>query len=198
MADFNLNTIDIIGRKFGLFGYRIEEDQSTGLPSYEVPTITIQEAAMYSELGTPIYDIIRFKGGTVPGTDQTFDGLDLMDFPLISLTRSKNVLKTPVAGRPGTVKELITLGDWQVAIRGVLVASEGSLRPIKEMKSLQALADLPVVLQVESELLNTLGINSLVIETIDFQPLEGFLNVQPYVLGCSSDEPVEAQRIDAL
>lgn len=199
MPDFNINIPALTQRIFGINGYRIEEASYASIPEYkEVEVLPVEEAVAYSSLGTPIYDIVRFKGGVVPGTDQAYDGLDLVDFPLISLTRSKNIQKTIVAGRPGEVKELISLGDWQVAIRGVLVASGSALRPVKEMKALQALADLPLALQVESELLNRLGINSLVIETIDFQPLEGFLNVQPYVLGCSSDEPIEAQRIEAL
>lgn len=199
MVDFNLNIEGLAARYFGINGYRIQPTDNQSLPQYsEVQAIPIEEAAAYSALGTPIYDIVRFKGGTVPGTDQTYEGLDLVDFPLISLTRSKNIVKTAVAGRPGTVKELISLGDWQITIRGVVVANGSALRPLQEMKALQVLADLPVSLQVESELLNRLGINSLVIETLDFQPLEGFLNVQPYVLGCTSDEPIEAQLLDAL
>lgn len=199
MPEFQFNISEILRRAFGVSGYQIDRPETPGLPSYkEVSTITLAQIADYGPMGFPIYDVIRFKGGTVPGTDEIFESLDLLDFPLIQVSRQKNILETVVVGKSGTVKELISNGDHSVQIRGVLVEHDSEKLPLEKVQRLKRICDLPVALEVESLVLNTLGIDSLVIQSYDFPPLEGFVNVQPYVLSCVSDEPVEAQILSNL
>jgi hypothetical protein len=56
---------------------------------------------------------------------------------------------------------------------------------------MNALAHVPIDIEVEGDVLNLLGINNLVILKVSWPRLEGFTNVQPYILTCISDEPIE-------
>ena len=47
----------------------------------------------YSALGTPYFDIAKFRGGAIPGTDILYEGLELRDAPLISSSRPKVIAK---------------------------------------------------------------------------------------------------------
>ena len=119
MPEFQFNISEVLRRAFGISGYQIDTPESSGLPSYkEVSTISLAQVADYGPMGYPIFDVVRFKGGTVPGTDEIFESLDLRDFPLVQVSRQKNILETVVVGKAGTVKELISNGDHSIQIRG--------------------------------------------------------------------------------
>lgn len=199
MPEFRFSIPQLLQQAFGVSGYRIDEPEPPSSPLYkEIRTVDLSEFAAYGPLGFPIYDVIRFKGGTVPGTDEIYESLDLVDYPLIQVSRQKNIVETAVAGRSGTVKELISNGDHSIQIRGILIEHDSEKVPLEKIQRLKRICDLPVAFEVESQVLNTLGIDSLVIRSYDFPPLEGFVNVQPYVLSCVSDEPVEAQILNNL
>lgn len=149
----------------------------------------------------PIWEQVSFPAGTYKVGQQefTYPELQLPPATVVDVHRQKTVVKTPVAGRDGTVKELIGAEDWRVRIRGVITPScleknpvgDANAYPYDEVRRLRNLVQLPAALDVVAEIFTTLGIDRLVIENLDLPRLESYPNVQPYTLDCVSDEAVE-------
>lgn len=118
--------------------------------------------------------------------DKTFGTYRFPDTSLIDITMQKNIVTTVIQGRTGTVKELVSNGDYRVRIRGVLTG-EGVNYPFEEVGKLKLLADIPAAFPVSGWLFGTLGINSLVVESLSFPVVEGQVNAQSFVLDCISD-----------
>lgn len=117
------------------------------------------------------------------------DGLTL-NTVLVEFSLQKNIVKTAVQGRAGTVKECISNGDWAVSISGLLV-SDDKTYPQAEVNKLTEYATSNQALVVTNDLFSQLGINNLVIEEYNLPTAEGFINVQPFELSCVSDDPFE-------
>src|SRR5690348_6833399 len=78
------------------------------------------DAGLYkSLLGTPVMQDLTF--GTATYTDQDTGRekktpvITLINF-LLTVTQEKNIVKTPIHGSNGTIKEYIGLGDYQIKI----------------------------------------------------------------------------------
>ena len=56
----------------------------------------------------------------------------------------------------------------------------------------------PKDLQVESEILEWLGIYRMVVESWSLPVLEGYPNVQPFTITAISDQPIELRIRDGL
>ena len=188
---FQININDLIQQAFQIRGYKPKFDEEPTVIEYpNVPTIDLSgdEPFVTSVLGTPIYEIITWKAG---GAIADFE---MLDVPLVDITRPKNIIKTPVSGRNGTVKELISHSDFQVRIRGILVNYDNyQIPPYTQIQALHQLCELQRSIPVESKLLNLLGIYNLVINSYNFPRLEGQPSTFPYVLNCLSDEPFELE-----
>lgn len=113
----------------------------------------------------------------------------------ISLSASKNIVKTKILNQKGTIKEIIGQNDYLVAISGVLVGQFGyptiqdlqRAKPIVQMKQLIDISEARISVEVLSKYLNNFGIENLVIESFSFpQNLESS-NLQAFTLTCSSD-----------
>lgn len=183
----------IIQNVFGLSGFKLPTNPDSPSIIYNVPEIELQQAQVYTAIGTPIYDLVKFLGGTVKSTSQNYQGLDLLDAPLIAVSRKKVIIQTAIAGRDGSVKELISNGDWNVRIRGILASHDSPVYPYADVEALNRLVNVPAALEIESRLLNMFGINSLVIESFEFPDSNGFTNIQPYILNCISDYAPEVR-----
>lgn len=117
------------------------------------------------------------------------DGMTL-NTVLVEFSLQKNIVKTAVQGRSGTVKEYISNGDWAITISGLLVSEEKTY-PQEEVNRLTNYATGTQALTVTNDLFSQLGINNLVIEEYSLPTAEGFINVQPFELSCVSDDPFE-------
>lgn len=189
MAKFQINLVELTRNIFNLKGYI---PLIGGLPQpdikfEDIPTIEINEVTETSVLGTPIFETTRLFNNNDDGEE-----VILLDVPIIEVRYRKNIVKTAVQGRPGTVKELINDDDKIVTIRGLLVNDNSEKPPIEKLKVLHDVVLLPFELGVENTLLNQIfGIDNLVIESADYPKAVGFTNVQPYVLNCVSDDAIE-------
>lgn len=200
--EINLNILEISQKVFGIDGYlllpfqdnkskneyKMPEDSEDSKVVLEYPaelkTINEEDIAEYSALGTPIYDVVEFKlnGETV---------LRLIDVPLITVTRAKNVVKTQMEGKDGTVKEIISNDDYKINIRGILSNDTENKKPWDKIEEMNTTFNRNVTYQVTSKLFGKLGITDVVFENIDFTAIEGFVNLQPYSLNLMSDDPIE-------
>jgi hypothetical protein len=155
-----------------------------------------------SYLGTPVFSNLIFEPdpvlnttGTftdIDGIDQTFEGLRI-DTVLFQIGRSKNIVKTSVQGKNGTVKEYTSDGDFQISVNGAIVSENPNKYPAADVKKFIKLMSIPESIGVTSEFLSHFGITDVVVESYGMTQNSGFLNVQPFAITLLSDTPIELQ-----
>jgi hypothetical protein len=153
--------------------------------------------------GMQVFDAVIFKKPAGAGNQiQTFvpdsrnTGLitanDLvLEVALITATQEKNIVKTAVQGRNGTIKEYVSDGDWQISIRGVIVGELSNKRPSEELKKLDLFRGYNAEIDVISNFLDDLKVYTVVITNVTYEQREGMRNVYDYTLTCLSETPFE-------
>lgn len=136
---------------------------------------------------------VRFEGGTyltnVKGQTISFPAVNLIT-ALVSIRKTKKVIRGEIAGKDGEVIEYIGMGSAEVSISGVITAANGS-EPTNDVRDLNKLIDAPIAVSVVCPFLNTKGINKLVILDADLPQESGGLSYQTFTLNCISEVPIE-------
>ncbi|WP_293913096.1 MULTISPECIES: DUF6046 domain-containing protein [unclassified Sphingobacterium] len=155
-----------------------------------------EEYAELSELGTPILEKIILRPGSytdfeiVEGLPKkrtiNFDGYTFPIWPMVDVSQNKVIVKTAINGRPNTVKEYIYTDDHQVTIRGIITGI-GNEYPHQEKRQMYNMFAVNSSYEVEARGLNDIGVQSLVIENIDFGDIEGYNNVCTFTISAVSD-----------
>lgn len=174
-------------------GKGIESDKQD---DYIVGDYVTDESSRVSYLGTPVFSNLEIK----PFNYETLDGQQveisngiIIDTVIFTVTQTKNIVKTPIQGRNGTVKEYISDGDFQIEISGAIV-SPNSTYPETEVNELIEILKAPIPIPEDSlisEYLNWFGIHSIVVESYNFPQTEGFRNQQEFTISAVSDIPVQ-------
>lgn len=192
MEGNSFNIIELYAKVFGIKGVRFAISSNTpqgnngGEFEYSPLALPVPpQARALSILGTPIYEQITFKNKDFEYT--------LPDWPLIDIAGANIIVKTPINKRKGTVKEYINEDDYQVNIRGILINYYSDEYPYDLLEEFQQIFKKKEALQVTSPVLNILDIHNLVIENVRYPEVEGFNHIQPFVLQCLSDEPIELE-----
>ena len=152
--------------------------------------------------GNPVFSNIDFIGTDDDGKNQkTYTSLEgeQVPFPtlvintvLFSVNQSKNIVKTPIQGRNGTVKEYISDGDYDISIRGVIVSENANEYPKDEVRKLIEILRVQDSFSIASRYLNEVfDITDIVIESYSLPQSEGYHNVQAFEINAVSDEPIE-------
>lgn len=150
-----------------------------------------------SPLGTPIQSNIIFQAGEyVDDNDetQTWDELTYAA-ALITVTQTKKIVKTEIAGKNGTVKEYIGLDDYVVQVQGIITGANG-VHPKDEVAALKRMLDAPVPIPVSCAYLQNLGIMNLVVESYDIGQQEGGYSYQQFTITFVDDIPTELRISD--
>ena len=196
MAEFNLDINTLLGRAFGL-GRGKPFDPSKA----ESPTIRQEKPyeglpTSSDEEGTEFVQVRNSLNASLPTGQPVFmpmklGGVLLPNEPTIIINSRKNIVETALAGstRRGTVKELISIEDWSVTIRGVAINYKSKLvYPEDEVKALRDLYEKNESLEVQCALTNLLGIYRLVIREFELPEMTGIQHAQAYQFICTSDE----------
>jgi len=166
-------------------------------------TSNIDDPLSYrSLLNTPVWTNIEFLPGqyetNTPGVFRSFgssvDGPDRLRYEavIITVAQAKNIVKTEIQGRNGTVKEYIGLGDYEVTINGIITGTNGK-RPNDQIQALQKMLDAPIPIEVASAYLQGFGINYLVVDSYEMGEDEGGYAYQKFSISCLSDIQQELQ-----
>lgn len=154
------------------------------------------EANFTSYLGTPVWSPLEFLKtsgtsldnsldvGAANGNSETFLRVDTC---LITVTQTKNVVKTPIQGRNGTVKEYISDGDYDINIKGVIISPYPMLYPRDEVNILIELMKLQKQIPVASEFLSLFDIEAMVVESYTISEKLGSRNEVPFEINAISD-----------
>jgi hypothetical protein len=152
-----------------------------------------------SDLGTLVLDNLEIQPGQYAdlrtGDPIAYPGIRI-DTVLFDAQQTKNIVKTKIQGREGTVKEYISSEDVTINVQGLLVNKSNNY-PATEAEQLKQIFDVPQQLRVTSKFINdVLGLDFIVIETWRMNQLEGFRNVQPFFFTASSDVDLNINDIE--
>jgi hypothetical protein len=144
-------------------------------------------------LGTPVYDVLVIKKeiDTFIGVAPTGEGYATFEAVLVTINQSINIIKTPIQGRSGTVKEYISDGDYEINIRGIVTSQYAERWPREDMENIASLLTLPNEIVLVSDYISLFKIQYAVVESYSFSQVEGSLNQIQMDLKLISDEPVE-------
>jgi hypothetical protein len=148
----------------------------------------------FSVMGTPVYADVTFDSvhyTDEQGNEQLTPRLSFYAI-LVDVNFPRNIVKTEIQGRPGTIKEYIGEGDAQITFRGIITGPNGHY-PIDEVRSLKNLIKAPVPIPVICAYLNNLDIDSIVFEDRTLGQEEGGYSYQVFSLNAISDTPQELQ-----
>ncbi len=131
-----------------------------------------------SQLGTPIYDNIFFPPGTYInslGISVPYVGLSLDSFK-ITVSGEKKIIRTPISGRSGDVKEYVNQMDYNISIDGK-VTELFNVFPADQLNNWRRIWESPEPVLVISRFLNEIwGITNIVIIRFSVSPVVGSRN----------------------
>lgn len=135
-----------------------------------------------------------------------FGSYNLSPYTLLEISRAKNIVKTPLLGRNGTVKEFISMDDWQLSFKGFLINEERDELPYTQTARLLEVFGVNQHVNFFSEVVRRWferqgvvaegeALDFIVIEEVKLPPIDGFANVQPFEITAVSDNPIEIELL---
>jgi hypothetical protein len=143
------------------------------------------EVKFTSLLGNEVYSSLEFLN-----PDNQSQTIVRVDTCLISVTQSKNIIKTAIQGQNGTIKEYIALGDYDIEIRGLLVSEYPLLFPESDLVQLVNLCERPTEITVASKYLDFLSIRDIVVHTYSLNQVMATINEIEFQISAWSDRPL--------
>jgi len=138
-------------------------------------------------LGKEIWLPIRFVGLDF----EKFGASDLLlPYSVISLSSKKVFAKTSMTERQGTVKELYSIDDWEIKVKGFLIDDTNRVWPEKELKLLNKLYGLNEAIKLDNALTNVFLDTSkrVVIHDLVFPEVQGGRkHIRPFSMSLESD-----------
>jgi len=133
-----------------------------------------QQGIGVSELGTLMYDNVILTLKEEGGVETTLT-LNAVRFVV---SQSKNIVKTQISGRNGTIKEYNNLSDYTVRCEAVLTTPNQRLFPSSQLNDFIKIAKSETEIDVVSRILNeNFRIDSIIIEDYAVQPNTGASDV---------------------
>ena len=154
-----------------------------------------------SPLGTLVFDsltvpasaytIINTKGETVT---VNYAGIEIETI-VFEASQQKNIVKTSIAGRDGSIKEYISSNDTAITMRGAIVNSLSGAYPRRDVQNLLGILKVPQQIRVLSKFINDiLGFTHITIESWAFNQTPGMRNVQAFTITAVNDVSPEADE----
>ena len=185
--NYTINLRRAFSEVFGIVGYLplgAKRPPLTEKLDYQVQGEIIHgEVKKISFLGTPIYESVAIKGNP----DYMFP-----DAMIYDLGQASKIIKTEITKRDGTVKEYISLDDYKITFNGFIINNQSDVYPSDQVQKFVELFKKGSEHEIVSDILNSVfGIHNIVVDDRQFVRIRGNPSVQPFVLTCSSDEPIE-------
>lgn len=117
----------------------------------------------------------------------------------INTTQDNTIVRTPLTGRRGTVKEYIQATDFAFDISGSIISPVANAFPLDYLKSFVKLFSTERNINVENVLINSFGVQKVVMEryTIDQQSTK-YVNTINFKLSLISDDDIELEVTEGL
>lgn len=155
------------------------------------------EALPFPLLGlkNPLPDVLNI-GASIIGTnvlgvpyfmDLVIDDVIFPNEPLMTFSKQKRIVETPVQGAEGTVKEMISSSDYRIKIQGLCIDPEKKEYPRKQVEAIQRLFDQNRALEISNRLCALFGIQRVVLKNIVWGKMQGKPYSQSYSIDAVSD-----------
>lgn len=124
-------------------------------------------------------------------TDPVREWFSLPVEPLVSVSCKNIIARRSIAKsrHKGTVKERWSQDDYEITIQGVLTVADEGAYPHEQLRRLKEFFEERQAVEVEQEMLFSLGITYLALENLNLPHTKG-LNNQNYEIKAYSDSPV--------
>lgn len=113
---------------------------------------------------------------------------------LVDFKREKNIVKTPILGGVGSVKEVFSFNDWDITIKGIIIADDfnrpGQKTVEEQMAILQKFFEVVGSISVEGQIFAKRNVNYIVMESLNFSPVQGRPKMMQYTIEATSDEDI--------
>jgi hypothetical protein len=153
-----------------------------------------------SLLGTPVYSNLTFKaeGITSLGNPNSLNPDEgkrdlVIDAVVITVQLMKNVVRTPIPGQDGTVKEFISNDDYTIQIMGRITSPYPEVFPEEDVTLLRQFCKANQEIAVLSRFLAIFQINNIVVMDARISQVPGTLNTVDFEIQAVSDEPYEIE-----
>jgi len=141
-------------------------------------------------LGKEIWLPVKFVNlnSTVFGVSEL-----LLPYTVIELEAKKTIVKTPLAERKGTVKELYSMEDFIINLKGFVIDETSRIWPEKELDVLNKLWNLNEAIEFDNALSNiflaekTGGNPLVVIEDLKLPSMDGRKHIRAFSMKLESD-----------
>lgn len=155
---------------------------------------TLDYRTRQSPLGTPSYSWIIFQPDPYESDEgETIEPPSLeLHTILLKSKNLKHIVQTKVQGRPGTVKELVSTGDYEITLNGKFVDRQDFR--IKDQKDIfRQVFEVPERIRVECPFLEDLNVSDVVIKRWDMNEIRGSKDMLGLSVTMLSDRPIELE-----
>jgi len=179
---------------------RIPEVANRILSRYTVDTEQSDEATAISNLGTPIYSNLEFLKTSGTSADNSIavgeqrgnsQVLLRIDTVLMVVTQTKEIVRTAIQGRNGTVKEYISEGDYMINIQGAIMSDIPNVYPREDVELFIEICSLKKSIPIASMFLDMFSIQNIVVGDFSIAEKIGSRNEVPFQINALSDYPIE-------
>jgi len=115
---------------------------------------------------------------------------------LMTVSLQKNIVKTPVQGLNGTIKEYIADQDYRIRIEGGFFDSNPGKYPAQLVADLVEFLKVSNPLRIASSFLQRFSIHDIVIESYSIPEQRASRNTQRFLINAISDLPVELREVE--
>lgn len=177
--------IDLYRLAFGQVGTPYPKNNPSpkvGVETYDGPKIVTSDYDQKSLLGTPIFQPV------------TLDDYLLPNEPIVEVRGAKRVVRTDIDGMDGTFKELFSMDDYGVTIRGIITQEDGTDNfPEEIVRKIRAIYEKKTAIKITNTMANIFGINLIAIDSIEWPVIEGSNSIQPFVIQGIADKNLDIE-----
>jgi len=168
--------------------YKIQKEELTKLvlEDYQIAENEPKNVVRGGMFDLPVQGNIELK---LPQKDKL-----VLTSPIVNANLSKHIVTTPLVRYDGTVKEYVSMGDWQIEVKGFFCQHEEA-KPLQELTQMLAYVKEAREIEITSEYINALGVYSVVVTELDL-PAVPYGNLIAYRLSLLSDKPFELKYKD--
>lgn len=116
--------------------------------------------------------------------------------PILSLRRAKNLVITPLDNSDIEVVERYSTEPYQITFRGLLIDMEDHNFPLDKLETINKIFEVNSTWKVSSEILAAVGVDSIIIQDINIEFVEGYEDTIAYTFVARATKSIEYQLIN--
>ncbi len=116
--------------------------------------------------------------------------------PILSLRRAKNLVITPLDNSDIEVVERYSTEPYQITFKGLLIDMEDHNFPLDKLETINKIFEVNSIWKVDSEILAAVGVDSIIIQDINIEFVEGYEDTIAYTIAARATKSIEYQLIN--